>query len=724
MSSGKTVVVPRVVSKPLSDSYVILVSHTHHPRGNSDPLEVLSTVKPAICCNRGCWIHENFPNLGKDVKLYNDFYQESLRPLLNSIPIKESFKLESWLAYKEYNATYGADTIEHITTVVNDEKELRPVVVWLHDYQLLLAANTIRALAAERGLPVKIGLVLYKPFPAWDVFRICPWAEEILLGILACDVVGVQAESHRDNFIDSCRRRLGCRVDVAKGLVEHGSHACAVRVVPGGVPYAEVEEIARDPGIVSMAHRSDPSVKQIVSYDTKDRAGEALYKLQAFEALLAEYPEHVHKVEWVQVEDYTNLITPCESYIPLANAIETRLKKDTVKIISNIQSKQDLISILKNADVALIGSSLADEPCLVAKAFVASQIENPTGVLVLSNFSTAAETMKEALRCNPCHIKETAEILHKALTMPEDERLVRMNFLKRREKLNELFAWARSFISELEQYDGVRSSFEPVTLLEIDSYMRSYVGNCQKLAVLLDFDGTLAPLCPHPDLSKMPAQTKDVLEKLSKMPEVFIAMISGRNVNNLKEMVGIEGITYAGNHGMEILHSDGTKFVYKIPEDFIKRAEELFKGIEAKLCRDGAWLERKGSLMTYHYRSTPAELRPALIEETMALIKKAGFRGNMAHCSIEAKPPVQWNKGRAAVHILCKEFGHDWTDRIRVVFAGDDTTDEDAMEVLKGMAATFRIAPPTITKSWAERRVPDTLAIQTLLKWIERHYRT
>lgn len=63
-------------------------------------------------------------------------------------------------------------------------------------------------------------------------------------------------------------------------------------------------------------------------------------------------------------------------------------------------------------------------------------------------------------------------VVFRALTMPEDERIVRMNFLKRREKLNEVFAWARSFISELEQYDGVRSSFEPVTLLEIDSYMR------------------------------------------------------------------------------------------------------------------------------------------------------------------------------------------------------------------------------------------------------------
>lgn len=68
--------------------------------------------------------------------------------------------------------------------------------------------------------------------------------------------------------------------------------------------------------------------------------------------------------------------------------------------------------------------------------------------------------------------------------------------------------------------------------------------------------------------------------------------------------------------------------------------------------------------------------------EARNIIESYGFIPNQAHMAIEAKPPVQWNKGEAALHILRKEFGKNWADKVRVIFAGDDTTDEDAMQVV------------------------------------------
>ena len=76
----------------------------------------------------------------------------------------------------------------------------------------------------------------------------------------------------------------------------------------------------------------------------------------------------------------------------------------------------------------------------------------------------------------------------------------------------------------------------------------------------------LSPIAPHPDLATIPEETKKVLERLANMPDVFVGVISGRSVNNVREMVGIEGITYAGNHGLEIIHPDGTK-VPEIPRN-------------------------------------------------------------------------------------------------------------------------------------------------------------
>ena len=103
------------------------------------------------------------------------------------------------------------------------------------------------------------------------------------------------------------------------------------------------------------------------------------------------------------------------------------------------------------------------------------------------------------------------------------------------------------------------TEMQPVQLQDFDEYLGKYVGDNSILALLLDYDGTLSPIAPHPDLATIPDETKKVLERLANLSDVFVGIISGRGVNNVKEMVGIEGITYAGNHGLEIIHPDGSK---------------------------------------------------------------------------------------------------------------------------------------------------------------------
>lgn len=186
-------------------------------------------------------------------------------------------------------------------------------------------------------------------------------------------------------------------------------------------------------------------------------------------------------------------------------------------------------------------------------------------------------------------------------------------------------------------------------------------------------------------------------------------------------MVGIDGITYAGNHGLEILHPDGSKFVHPMPIECEGKVANLMQALQDQLCKDGAWVENKGALLTFHYRETPMERRPEMVEQAKKLIEKAGFKACSAHCAIEAKPPVEWNKGRASIYILRTAFGLDWSERIRIIYAGDDTTDEDAMKALKGMAATFRVASSHIIRTSAERRLPSTDSVLTMLKWVERH---
>lgn len=115
---------------------------------------------------------------------------------------------------------------------------------------------------------------------------------------------------------------------------------------------------------------------------------------------------------------------------------------------------------------------------------------------------------------------------------------------------------------------------------------------------MLDYDGTLAPIAPHPDLATLPQETKNVLQRLSNINDVYIAVISGRGVENVKEMVGIEGITYAGNHGLEILHPDGSKFVHPMPVEYAEKVSGLLKALQ-----DSVRLKVKLNSTTFHENS-------------------------------------------------------------------------------------------------------------------------
>lgn len=128
-----------------------------------------------------------------------------------------------------------------------------------------------------------------------------------------------------------------------------------------------------------------------------------------------------------------------------------------------------------------------------------------------------------------------------------------------------------------------------------------YIGYSHKLALLLDYDGTLAPIAPHPDLATLPQETKNVLQRLCNINDVYIAIISGRGVENVKNMVGIEGITYAGNHGLEILHPDGSKFVHPMPVEYAEKVSGLLKALQDSVSLKLSFMRK---LYVYYYVMT------------------------------------------------------------------------------------------------------------------------
>ncbi|CAG9860345.1 unnamed protein product [Phyllotreta striolata] len=234
-------------------------------------------------------------------------------------------------------------------------------------------------------------------------------------------------------------------------------------------------------------------------------------------------------------------------------------------------------------------------------------------------------------------------------------------------------------------------------------YLSDYLKDKPNLAILLDYDGTLTPIVQHPDLAVIPPNAKEVLEKLAQIPEIFIAIISGRNVLNVKSMVGINTLTFAGNHGLEVLYPDGSTYEHKLPKDFEVQVRTMVKKLEETVVRDGAWIENKGASLTFHFRECPESKRAEIESGARKIIEEAGFKVGNAHMALEARPQVDWNKGTVAVLLLEQKFGSDWKDKAKVIFVGDDTTDEDAMKALKGNSATFRIAKDCTIQTHADK---------------------
>jgi trehalose 6-phosphate phosphatase len=184
--------------------------------------------------------------------------------------------------------------------------------------------------------------------------------------------------------------------------------------------------------------------------------------------------------------------------------------------------------------------------------------------------------------------------------------------------------------------------------------------------------------------------------------------------------VQIPGLTYGGNHGFQIEFASGIEYVHQVPPEIRANFPKMVAALEAQVVHDGSWVENKHASLTFHYRSMPQELRPPVLAKASEIISQFGYRCSQAHEALEAKPPVDWNKGFAAAYVLDHEFGTNWKNEIKTIFAGDDTTDEDIMRVIKGGGRSYRVTRGCEVVTEADFRIHDTGDVFLLLQWLKR----
>lgn len=237
--------------------------------------------------------------------------------------------------------------------------------------------------------------------------------------------------------------------------------------------------------------------------------------------------------------------------------------------------------------------------------------------------------------------------------------------------------------------------------------------------LFLDYDGTLVPIADTPDKASLSAEGREILGKIADNAEMRVAVISGRPLSDIKKMVGIEGIIYAGNHGLEI---EGPRIKFTRPFSLKYRSilERIKKEISLELARfRGALLEDKGLSLSIHYRLVDGRKVPLLKAATHGVVAPYLVRKKIkikpGKKVIEIRPPVEWDKGKVALWLMA---GAEFAARGRSVlpvYIGDDISDEDAFGVLKNKGFTVFVGNPR-GKSRAEYYLKDTREVWEFLK--------
>jgi trehalose 6-phosphate synthase/phosphatase len=377
---------------------------------------------------------------------YGGFANQVLWPLCHIFTTVCVFEPAYWAAYKRVNERF-AGTVRQLATPGD--------TVWVNDFHLCLVPAYLRSAEA----PVKIGLFWHIPFPPPEVFGICQWRDELLLGLLGSNVVGFQTDDDARNFADCVRRFLDLPVRGDPPVVSLPGRTVRVIGHGIGVDAEGFAEQARDPAVQARAERLRQRLggeQMLIGVDRLDYTKGIVERLLGFERFLERQPRWRRKVSFVQIT------VPSRFRVPQYRQLKRQIDETVGRIIGRFTREarsplayhytafdhEQLAAWYRAADVALV-TPLRDGMNLVAKEYVACHPEGD-GVLVLSEFAGAARELTEALLLNPYEPETIGRCIEKAVQMGPDERRERMHALFRKVATHDIRWWTTRFIEAID----------------------------------------------------------------------------------------------------------------------------------------------------------------------------------------------------------------------------------------------------------------------------------
>ncbi|MBS3803210.1 MAG: trehalose-phosphatase [Oleiphilaceae bacterium] len=234
----------------------------------------------------------------------------------------------------------------------------------------------------------------------------------------------------------------------------------------------------------------------------------------------------------------------------------------------------------------------------------------------------------------------------------------------------------------------------------------------REVAVFLDYDGTLTPIVDHPDHAILSDSMRATLNRLSGLCEV--AVLSGRNLDDVREKVAIPRLWYAGSHGFDIAGPEGQRHQHEDSQRFLESLDQVEQQARRRLAAiEGCLVERKRFSLAIHYRQVaPAEV-PEVQAVTDELLKaRDDLRLTAGKKIFELRPDIEWDKGYALNWLMQSRGLH--RDRFKPLYIGDDLTDEDAFREIANDGVGILVAPE-VSSTRAAYQLQDTDAVEAFL---------
>ena len=387
----------------------------------------------------------------EEAHYYDGFSNQALWPLCHIVYVKPVFRQKDWETYKEVNHRFA--------DAVCAEVGEKGAFVFIQDYHLALLAKMIK----ERCPSVITAQFWHIPWPNYEAFRVCPWQEEILDGLLANDLIGFHTLYHCNNFLETVDRILECRIDREKRAIIRGGHSTSVQAFPISVDFTEISSRASQEEVPKEMERlrHEYSLRQQfigVGIDRLDYTKGIPERFRAIDLFLGKNPQYEGRFTFVQagepsrthVEEYKRLNEEIDELVDEINWRHWRSRWKPILYVKEHFSPVTLSALQRLANFCIV-SSLHDGMNLVAKEFVSSRVDGD-GVLILSRFTGAARELTDALLVNPFSVDDIAQAISLAVDMSKEERTRRMSALRAIVQQNNIYSWAGNIISEIARF--------------------------------------------------------------------------------------------------------------------------------------------------------------------------------------------------------------------------------------------------------------------------------